>query len=135
MPLCGFDKQMLDGLDSFYRGLARAVIRKSKEKNVTVEEAISLELKDMDNFLRELVLLDDGLNKHKLVGITHYARAFYLGVLRYSKEKDMLIKDAMGHQISETRKFLFDIDNYYYQYLEGKTGKPMLELVHYIQRM
>lgn len=80
MPLCGFDKQMLDGLDSFYRGLARAVIRKSKEKNV-------------------------------------------------------LVKDAMEHQISETRKFLFDIDNYYYQHLEGKTGKPMLELVHYIQRM
>ncbi|MBU2561508.1 MAG: hypothetical protein KKD17_04365 [Nanoarchaeota archaeon] len=32
MPLCGFDEQMLDGIEMFYRGLAEAAIRKSTEE-------------------------------------------------------------------------------------------------------
>ena len=33
MPLCGFDKQMLDGLDKFHESLVENIIKKIKEKN------------------------------------------------------------------------------------------------------
>lgn len=33
MPFCGFDKQMLDGLDKFHEGLIETIIEKSKEEN------------------------------------------------------------------------------------------------------
>jgi len=32
MPICGFDKQMLDGLDKFHEGLVENLLRKIKEK-------------------------------------------------------------------------------------------------------
>lgn len=133
MPMCGFDKQMLDGLGMFYKGLAEAVLRKSKESNITVEEAISIELKDMNDFLKELVILSNELNKHKLIGITNYAKAFYLGALKQSKEEGILIKEAMDNQIKETRNFLFEVDKHFYDHLEGKKEKPMTELVKWIE--
>ena len=37
MALCGFDKQMLEGLKSFHRGLAETVLKKIKQENVTRE--------------------------------------------------------------------------------------------------
>ena len=32
MPLCGFDKQMLDGLDKFHEGLVENIIKKQKRR-------------------------------------------------------------------------------------------------------
>lgn len=31
MPMCGFNKQMLNGLDKFHEGLIEMIIRKNKE--------------------------------------------------------------------------------------------------------
>ena len=39
MPMCGFDKKMLDGLDDFHQGLVEAVQKKSKKNNITIKEA------------------------------------------------------------------------------------------------
>lgn len=33
MPICGFDKQMLDGLDKFHEGLVENLLKKTKEKD------------------------------------------------------------------------------------------------------
>lgn len=33
MPLCGFDKQMLDGLNKFHEGLVENILSKTKEKD------------------------------------------------------------------------------------------------------
>ncbi len=38
MPLCGFDKQMLDGIDSFHRGLIEIILDKTPSKNVDGKE-------------------------------------------------------------------------------------------------
>ena len=32
MPICGFNKQMLDGLDKFHEGLVETIIKKSNKK-------------------------------------------------------------------------------------------------------
>lgn len=132
MPLCGFDEQMLEGLSNFYKGLAEAVRRKSQERKIPIEAAIILELKDMDDFLKNLVLLGNPLNKDKLLGITQYAKTFYLGALQQSKEKQIPIETAMENQIKETKQFLAAIDTHYYEHLEGKKEQPMTELVQWI---
>lgn len=132
MPMCGFDEQMLDGIGMFYRGLAEAALRKSKEKNIIVEEAIILEIKDMNDFLKELVILDNEINKQKLIGITNYAKAFYLGSLKLAKDKGISIEEAMNIEIDQTRNFLFEIDEYFYKYLKNKDN-PMKELVSWIR--
>ena len=132
MPMCGFSKSMLDGLGVYHQGLAEAVIRKSKETNITVEEAIMWELKEMDTFLKELIVLGNEINKQKLIGIANYSRAFYLGALKKSKEKGLTIKEAMNKENEMTQSFLFEIDNYYYEHLEGKKKNPMKELISWI---
>ncbi len=132
MPMCGFSKSMLDGLGVYHQGLAEAVIKKSKESNITVEEAIIWELKEMDAFLKELVVLGNEINKQKLMGIANYSKAFYLGALKKSKEKNIAIEEAMKSENEMTKSFLFEIDTYYYKYLEGKKENPMKELINWI---
>jgi hypothetical protein len=131
MPLCGFDEQMLDGLGMFYNGLLDAVVRKSKKKDISIEEAIVLELKDIDGFLKELVILNNEIDKQKLIGITNYAKSFYLGSLNLAKTKGIDILEAMKKEIEKTRDFLFEIDKYFYSYLENKEDS-MKKLVHWI---
>ncbi len=132
MPMCGFSKSMLDGLGVYHQGLAEAVIKKSKKSNITVEEAIMWELKEMDTFLKELVVLGNEINKQKLMGIANYSRAFYIGALKKSKEKGIDIEEAMKSENEITKGFLFEIDNYYYEHLEGKKENPMKKLVSWI---
>lgn len=38
MPLCGFDKQMLDGIDSFHKGLVETILDKIPGDKVDEEE-------------------------------------------------------------------------------------------------
>jgi len=132
MPMCGFSKSMLDGLGLYHQGLAEAVIKKSKESNITVEEAIMWELKEMDTFLKELVVLGNEINKQKLTGIATYSKAFYLSALKKSKEKGIPIEEALNSENETTKGFLFEIDSYYYDYLEGKKENPMKELINWI---
>jgi hypothetical protein len=129
--MCGFDKQMLDGLEMFYNGLIEAVIRRSKEKKISIEDAILLELRDMNLFLKELVILDNEIDKQKLIGITNYARSFYLGSLKEAKEKGIEIIEVMKNEIRKTRSFLFEIDKYFYEYL-GNKSNAMKRLVYWI---
>lgn len=132
MPMCGFSKSMLEGLGVYHQGLADAVIKKSKKSNITIEEAIMWELKEMSTFLKELVILGNEVNKQKLMGIANYSKAFYLGALKKSKEKNIAIEEAMKDENEATKSFLFEIDNYYYEHLEGKKENPMKELISWI---
>ena len=45
MPFCGFDKQMLEGLESYHRGLIEVLKLKSKEKEISIEEALNDQIK------------------------------------------------------------------------------------------
>ena len=51
MPLCGFDKKMLNGLTLFAQSLYEAAMRKSKEKHITIEQAMKIEIEEMNEFL------------------------------------------------------------------------------------
>ena len=51
MPLCGFDKKMLAGLTMFAQSLYEAALRKSQEKNISIEEAMQIEIEEMNEFL------------------------------------------------------------------------------------
>ena len=38
MPLCGFNQEMLEGLDSFHKGLVETILNKSEANNLIREE-------------------------------------------------------------------------------------------------
>jgi len=133
MPLCGFDKQMLDGLSAFYNGLAEAVRRKSIRQNITIVQAIEIELREMDEFIAELPNLNDDLFKQKLIGITHYAQSFYHEVLKRHNETKEDINKIMETIIKETRSFLYMIDKMYEERFR-KMDSSMKELISWINK-
>jgi len=54
MPMCGFNQQMLDGLESFHSGLVEhGIVDRSRMKRETKEKIIIRELDDMNRFLKE----------------------------------------------------------------------------------
>lgn len=54
MPLCGFDAKMLQGLTLFAQGLYESALRLSEEKGIAVDEAMQIEIKEMNVFLGAL---------------------------------------------------------------------------------
>lgn len=133
MPLCGFDKQMLDGLSMFYEGLAEAVIRKSKANEITMVQAIETEIKEMNEFVDELSGLHDVLARQKLIGITNYAQSFYQEILKRNEHSKRDIRQIMEEIIKETRNFLFMVDKMYEEHFRQKSS-PMKELVSWINK-
>jgi len=121
MPLCGFDQQMLEGLKMFHGGLARAVIKRTNEEKVSVEEAIKYELGEIDAFINELPNLSDEVNRERLIGIARYARAFYQGALTNGFEKED----------SGTRDFLYSVDRAYYEGFRGRKD-AMTDLITFL---
>lgn len=132
MPLCGFDKQMLDGLDMFHRGLADSIIRKSKEVGITLEESIHQELDEMNEFIKELQKLPNRVDKQKLIGLANYAQSFYEGSLQRSRKDSIEINEAMDLEIKTTRNFLYEVDRCYEEDLKGKVPDPIKKLVEQI---
>jgi len=133
MPLCGFDKLMLDGLSAFYNGLAKAVRRKSVRQNITIAQAIEIELREMNEFIAELPNLTDDLSKQKLTGITHYAQSFYREVLKKHNETKEEVNKIMETIIKETRNFLYMVDKMYEERFR-KMDSSMKELVSWINK-
>jgi len=133
MPLCGFDKEMLDGLDMFYNGLAEAVTRKSKLQNITIVQAIEAEIEEMNEFISELSNVGNELLNQRLAGIASYALSFYSETLKRHKETKEDINKIIKKVLLETRNFLFEFDKMYEEYFR-KTNSPMKELISWINK-
>ncbi len=128
MPFCGFDKQMLDGLEMFHQGLADSIIRRSGEEGLTVEKAIQTELEEMKVFVKELQRTG---NYAQLTGLAHYAQAYYDGALQRIQDGSST-PEAMKIESTTIRGFLFEVDRRYYEDLKGKVPEPIKELVKWI---
>lgn len=128
MPLCGFDNQMLDGLEAFYTGLKEAAVRNAKERDQSIIDAIHQEIREMDEFLGELSALPDPEDRQCLEGVTQFARSFYQNSLRRGGN----VYSAMDAEIAHRRKFLQSVDERYYGHIQGKSPKPMKDLVAWI---
>jgi hypothetical protein len=54
MPMCGFSPKMLQGLTMFAQGLYESALARSKEKKVSIENAMAAEILEMNVFLAAL---------------------------------------------------------------------------------
>ena len=71
MPMCGFNEQMLEGMQEFHTGLIEhGIIARSKMKNKTHEEIIKRELSDMDRFQKEMHHIKDPLIQELIMKLT-----------------------------------------------------------------
>ena len=113
MPLCGFNKKMLQGMSGFQSGLVEhGILLRSKNKNQTFQETIKKELDDMDRFQKEIHGIKDPEIRELTRALTEYACAFYKLVQKRGIEKEVYIQGdtnlTTGHFIEsiETLNFL-----------------------------
>lgn len=54
MPICGFNPKMLQGVTLFAQGLYEAALQRSRERGISLEEAMEIEIQEMNVFLGAL---------------------------------------------------------------------------------
>lgn len=54
MPMCGFNKKMIQGIAIFCEGLFEATLERAKQQNIGVEEAFRNEIRELGLFLEAL---------------------------------------------------------------------------------
>ena len=125
MPLCGFNQKMLDGLRAFNEGLVEhGLIERSERKRRTIDDTLSVELKDMQRFLTETHALKDPRVRKIVEGLTRYAQ----GVYELMQGQDV----SKYQELARTLNDLFEgMDSKYYSELEGKPD-DMKRLVQYL---
>ena len=129
MPLCGFNKKMLEGITAFSQGLVEhGLFYKGKKNNETIEQGIRRELSDMTRLLPELNKIDDNAKRTLTEGLVKYAMGFYL-IMRKNGVEDGL-KDYKA-VIEKIGKYFESMDSKYYSELEGKPD-DMEELARYL---
>ncbi len=126
MPMCGFNKKMLDGLRAFNEGLVEhGLIERSDRKKQSIDDTLGAELADMQRFLRETTTLSNPAVRRVVEGLTTYAH----GVYELMQGKDV---SAEYRGITERLSGLFaEMDSKYYAELEGKPD-DMKRLVGYL---
>lgn len=128
MPLCGFNKKMLEGLVAFHEGLVEhGLIERSKVKGQSTAQTLQRELSDMDRFLAETGNLIDSNVRGLVEGITKYAKAFYHLIDREGI-------DGYKEVVAKLNELYFQMDDKFYRELEGKSD-DMKELVSYLNEV
>ena len=128
MPFCGFNQKMGEGLHGLQNGLVEhGIIDRSKKKNQTHEETLKKELDDMARFQKEMHRIKDPELRELTETLTKYACAFYKlvnkrGINNYKKT------------IQALNKFFWEMDNKYYEELEGKSD-DMKQLAEYLNEI
>jgi enoyl reductase-like protein len=125
MPMCGFNQQMLEGLNMFHIGLVEhGLIQRAKNKNKQVFEILNQEIREMDEFLNEIPGIKNKEKREVIENLTRYAKAFYILVQKVGyKKAEKIILD-----LNKTYK---SMDEEYYTNLENKPNR-MKKLVEFL---
>ena len=127
MPLCGFNKKMLEGLTAFNEGLVEhGLIFRSKKNSETVEQAIKREISDMTRLLSEIHNIDDSGKRFLTEGIVKYCMGFYF-IMRANDIKEY--KEV----ITKIAEYFFSMDDKYYNELDGQVN-DMKDLIQFLNK-
>ncbi|MFH1589729.1 MAG: hypothetical protein ABIB43_04145 [archaeon] len=125
MPLCGFNKKMLEGLIAFHEGLVEhGLMDRAKKKKQSINQTLEDELKDMNRFLNELYRMDNLQMRKITENLTKYAKSFYeiIGTQGIDNYKSI---------VQELNEFYRKMDEKYYSELENKED-DMIQLAEYL---
>ena len=113
MPICGFNKKMLEGLTAFSEGLVEHGLEyRSKKNDETIEQGIKREISDMTRLLAEIPRLDDSSKRIMTEGIVKYAMGFYLNMRKKNiKEYKEVIGKIMDYFKSMDSKFYSELES------------------------
>lgn len=111
MPLCGFNKKMIDGLRQFSEGLYDQAEIRAKEDGVSLRESFDNEIAEMDIF-QQILSKKDFIRLQALIGVAHYAQSLYRNGQGLDCPKEKFF-EAFEKQLG----FFVELDDKYYKEL------------------
>lgn len=119
MALCGFNKQMIDGIKNFFEGAADQITIRSQEENMVIREVIeNIELPELDFMISEL---SRSGKDDVFLGLSYLARAQYKVGLKGVKEGGD-IKIVCNTFVEKEIPRLLELEDKYYKELRPKYG-------------
>ncbi len=124
MAFCGFNEDMLKGLELFHKGLVEhGIINRSKKKGQSIDETIERELNDMLRFQKEIPRISNLQIRELTQNLTSYACSFY----KLLQEKGINNYSQLAENLGN---FYFEMDRKFYSDLEGKPDDMKLLAEH-----
>jgi len=128
MALCGFNKTMLEALNSFNQELINfGLISRTNKNNETLDQGIKREISDMARLLHESHRISDTGKRLMTEGLVTFVQGFYITTRKNGVEKS---KDT----IENIGKFFEAMDSKYYGELDGKP-EDMKELIKFLDKI
>lgn len=115
MALCGFTKEMLDGLEVFYKGLAEAM-----KKKKGFPDSMSKEIYECHSLIGEIDLLKNEFDKQALKAITMLVQAFFRKAIDVSEKENISLEESFKRQADHLRELFDKTDEIFYAECEQK---------------
>lgn len=111
MPLCGFNKKMIDGLRQFSEGLYDQAEIRAREDKISLRESFDNEITEMDIF-QQILSKKDFIRLQALIGVAHLAQSLYRNGQGLDAPKEKFF-EAFEEQLD----FFIELDDKYYKEL------------------
>jgi hypothetical protein len=115
MPLCGFNKKMISGLQQFSEGLYDQAEKRAVEDNIPLRKSFDNEMVEMDIFL-DILSKKNPISTQALTGITQLAQALYRNGQGLDQPKEQFF-ERFGRLLD----FLVELDDKYYKEFRPNT--------------
>lgn len=128
MALCGFNKTMLEALNSFNKELINfGLVSRTKNNGETINQGIKREISDMTRLLHETHRIDDAGKRMMTEGLVTFVQGFYITTRKNGVEKSEKTIENIG-------KYFEAMDSKYYGEFEGKP-EDMKELIEFLNKI
>jgi hypothetical protein len=137
MPLCGFNKKMIDGIVIFSEGLYEATIERGHQNKVDDSVAIKTEVKEIDLFIKALqtkygLTVETSKRMAEMIhGIAVFSGALFESTLEKNGDVNTNARKIFDQQVNRISLFLEQLENKHQEL--KKTNTPEQTMVKAVQ--
>jgi hypothetical protein len=137
MPLCGFNKKMIDGIVTFSEGLFEATIERGRQNKVNDLTAIKTEVEEIDLFIKALqakygITVETSKKIAEMIyGVAVFSGSLFESTLSQNGHAKADLKNAFDQQVKKISEFLEQLENKHQEL--KKTNTPQQTMVKAVQ--
>ena len=139
MPLCGFNKKMIDGIVIFSEGLYEATIERGHQNEVSDLTAIETEIEEIDLFIKALqskygLTVETSKRMAEMIyGIAVFSGSLFESTLDKNSQADTDLHQAFNQQVKKISLFLEQLENKHQELKKTNTAElTMVKAVQWI---
>ena|ERR1017187_3689539 len=141
MPLCGFNKKMIDGIVTFSEGLFEATIERGAQNRVNSLTAVQTEVKEIALFIEALqqkygLTVETSKKMAEMIyGIAVFSGGLFESTLSQNGHAKADLKTAFDQQVKKISEFLERLESEHQKLKKTNTPEQtMVKAVHWIDK-